>query len=430
MGLMENKKKSLLWLSHFVPYPPKGGAFQRSYNLIKQVSRYYDIYLIAVKHKSSTHPINDDAEAKAALSEFCKDVVIVDLSGNFSGVGLLLQVLKSLFGRRSITVNGFISGYLREQIKRLLSHEKIVLAHIDAISLAPYESILGTIPKVLNHHGAEGLMVRRRIKREKSVVKRLLFRLEAYRLVNDEKRYCGRFDKNLVVSDLDKTLLQSVARNAEYTVIENGVDVGFFNLQKRSATNPSIIFAGRLDQYSNRDGILWFCSEVWPLIQKQAPDCRLMLIGNNPPDELKRLAMANANITVPGFVDDVRDYFKAAMVCITPIRSGGGTRIKVLDALAMGMPIVATSIAAEGLEVTDEENILIADDAEKYAAQIVRLFQNPDLRERLGEQGIKLINEKYSWEIIGDKLKHVYDALLEKKDLPFPAHMSGKRFRQ
>jgi glycosyltransferase involved in cell wall biosynthesis len=212
-----------------------------------------------------------------------------------------------------------------------------------------------------------------------------------------------------VMSDLDGSIMQRVAP-ARYEVVENGVDVDFF-APLPVVDGHSLIFAGRLDQYSNRDAILHFMDAAWPLLTARYPDVTITIVGSNPPERLTAMAAADPRITVTGFVDDVRPYFARAAVAICPIRDGGGTRIKVLDAIAQAKPLVSTSIGCEGIEVTAERDVLIADDPPAFARQIGRLFDDPTLRASLARQARATAVQVYSWDILGAKLAALYDRL-------------------
>ncbi len=191
-------------------------------------------------------------------------------------------------------------------------------------------------------------------------------------------------------------------------MVANGVDIDYFAPVEGSRRPWSIVFAGRLDQYSNRHGMLRFMNEAWPIIKRAHPDAVIDIIGSNPPKEIEALAKVDANVRVHGFVPDVRPFFAAASVAICPIWDGGGTRIKVLDGLAQGMPLVATSIGAEGIDVVPERDLLIADTPEQFAAQISRLFTESKLRQKLETNGRHLAETVYSWDSIAQRLAALY----------------------
>jgi polysaccharide biosynthesis protein PslH len=400
--------KKILWLSHFVPYPPKGGCFQRSYNLIKEISSKNDLYLISLKHKDSTHPDFDINIAKSELEKLCKEVIIIDISSSTSRAALYASAFKSLFTITPLSVNLFKSEKMHEAIRRMVHSTKFQVVHFDTISMAEYIKDIGDVPMVVNHHGVESYMINRRVENEPNFLNKLYLMIEGYKLEKYEKRYCERFDMNLAVSELDKELFKKITGVENMEVVENGVDIDYFSPSDSIKKDKSIIFAGRLDQYSNRESILYFCEKVWPLIKIKHPDVRFTIIGNNPPAKLAEIAGNDKNIELLGYVDDVRPYFANAMISVCPIKDGGGTRIKILDALAMGMPIVSTSIGCEGIDITSGADVLIADTPEKFADKVDWIITDAGKRQSMSYYARKTAEDKYSWKAIGEKLDRLY----------------------
>ena len=399
---------NILWISHFVPYPPKGGCFQRSYNLIKEVSRNNNIYLIALRHKDkTTHPEVETNKAKSELEKLCKKVIILDIS-SFSGLNYYYMALKSIFNINPLTVNLFISKDIGNIIVNLVHDIKIDVAHYDTISLCEYMHHSGSVPKILNHHGVESFMIRRRVNNEPNLMKKLYLLLESYKLRKYEERNCHKFYMNLTVSEEDKLMLTKISPRSRFEVVENGVDVDYFKQKDDHDNTNRLIFAGRMDQYSNVDAIMQFCRNVWPLVKEKFPKMRFSIIGNNPPQKLLDMAKSDERIEVLGYVDDVRPYFAGATISICPIRDGGGTRLKILDAMAMGMPIISTTIGCEGIDVSPGINVFIANTPEEYVQSIGKLINDDMLRKSLSNCARITVEKKYSWNIIGQKLNKYY----------------------
>lgn len=407
------KKPNLMWFSHFIPYPPVGGCFQRSYNLIKEASRNFNIFLVACRHKTTTHPECNLDESKNKLLDICREVSFVDISGRTSGNIPYFLAIINLLRPRSMTLDLFNSAKIKKTLSALIQKQPFDLVHFDTISLAVYHDFFPDIPRVLNHHGPESYMIRRRIANEKNYLYRLFFQYEYMKLKRDEKIYCPRFQLNTVVSAYDKDILGEAIPGVTFKVIENGVDVDFFyHLYDNKKVNRRIIFAGRLDQYSNKDAVLNFCQKYWPLLKSRVENIKFTIIGINPPQELIALARQDSQIELKGFQKDVRPLFATASAHICPIRDGGGTRIKILDALSMGMPIISTEIGCEGIDVTPGKDILIANSPEQFLFQIARVFSDENLRERLSMNARSTAVEKYSWGNIGSKMNQYYNSLV------------------
>jgi len=398
---------NILWLSHFVPYPPVGGCFQRSYSLIKEVARKNNVYLVALKHKESTHPKYEIKKAREELEKFCSKVFITEIS-SFSVLNLYLLAFKSIFSMDPLTVNLFKTDQMHNLVKKLTKDIKFDIAHFDTISLVEYFHDTVDIPKFLCHHNIESFMMKRRIKNEKCLLKKLYLNIESYKLLQYEKKYCHKFLLNIVVSEDDKILLNKISPSSRIEVVENGVDVNYFLPKDNHINTNKLIFAGRLDQYSNRDAILHFCMNVWPLIKERFPEMRFSIIGNNPPPKLLEIAKKDERIEILGYVDDVRPFFAKATISVCPLRDGGGTRLKILDAMAMGMPIISTNIGCEGIDVTTGENVLIANTSEDFVECIEKITINYNLRKNLSIFARRTAENKYSWNIIGEKLSNYF----------------------
>jgi glycosyltransferase involved in cell wall biosynthesis len=402
---------NILWLSHFVPYPPKGGCFQRSYNLLKEVARENDVYLIALKNKASTHPLSEMEMAKTELEKFCRQVHLIDISSRISGVSLYILAMKSLLQERPLSVSLFRFAEMRHCIKQVCGDVRFGVVHYDTISLAEYFHDVGGVPKLLNHHGVESFMIRRRIGTERNPLKKLYFLIESWKLRRYEEEHCVKFQLNIAVSELDMSMLKQIAPSARFEIVENGVDIRYFSARNDYGSKDRLIFAGRLDQYSNRDAILHFCTSVWPLVRDANPGMRLTIIGSGAPPHLTEIAKNDRRIELLGYVDDVRPYFARAMAVVCPIRDGGGTRVKILDAMAMGMPIVSTTIGCEGIDVVPGADLLIADTPSEFVEKIRELCANETLRATLGARARAKAEEIYSWDIIGEKLNASYAGL-------------------
>ncbi len=401
------RRLTVLWLSHFVPYPPKGGAFQRSYNLLRAVGARHELHLIALQHKSGAHPEDERALAATELGRFCRSVEIVDGTAASRGAGLLPRVARMVIGTPlSVSVSNVAA--MRRAIRQQLSKRRFDLVHFDTIGLACYANEIGRMPAVLSHHGAESFMMLRRIRLEKNVVRKLVFLADGRLLRRYEARHLPRFGENLVVSELDRRLLGEIAPTARFSVVPNGVDTAYFHAMPPVASRK-IVFAGRLDQYSNRDAILHFVRSAWPGIRSRFPDATLDILGMNPPQELQKFAATDPAIRIHGFVPDVRPFFEQAALGICPIRDGGGTRIKILDNLAMGKPIVSTTIGIEGIDVEPGRDLLIADTPTDFVEQVSRIFSDAGLRQALAARARQVAEERYSWDGIGARMLEAFE---------------------
>jgi glycosyltransferase involved in cell wall biosynthesis len=402
----------VLWISHNVPYPPKTGVLQRNYNLLREASRHAEIFLVAIL-KEDILPGHYDLEAaRDALGKFCRQIDIIELPVESSRARLYSLAMKSLFTTFPMSVNWVESPKMHDRIRRLSSEHDFDVVHFDTISLAEYRHDVSARATVLNHHNIESHLLRRRMDYERNALKRYYYGIEAKKLEHYEQAVCGQFDTNFTVSSLDGERLLSIAPDANFDVIANGVDIDYFSSVDQEPVPKSVIMVSGMNWFPNRHAVLYMCNEIWPLLTEEVPEITWTVVGASPPQRVKDLATQDKRVTVTGFVDDVRPYMKGAEIYLCPMRDGGGTRVKILDALSMGMPIVATTMACEGISISPEKNVLIANSPEEFVAQIKRIQSDGSLRERLRFEARKFAKTNYAWPVIGAELGRVYNRLL------------------
>ncbi len=391
---------NILFLTTKFPYPPDSGAKIRDFNLIKEVSKEHDISLISF--------IQDEGEKRNLefLRPYCKSIEVVRERGR---INLFAGIFISLFTRKPFTIAKFYSFKMKQKIKAILSSDEFDLIHCSHLHMAQYVENIRGVPKILDEHNIEFFLIKRYLKEQKNLIKKIfVFFLQYLKLAGYESSIAQKFDHCFVVSEIDKKSLESIAPRASLSVISNGVDVGRYNPQESDAQPNSLVFTAVMDWFPNEDAVLYFYDKIWPLIKKEIEDVSLCIVGRNPSSKIVNLSRGEGNITVTGYVEDVRPYIAKSSVYIVPLRIGGGSRLKILEAMAMGKAVVSTSIGCEGLKVSDNENILIADSPEEFSAKIAMLLRNKELRNKLGISARKLVEDNYSWDIIGARLKEVY----------------------
>ena len=391
----------VLWLSQNLPYPPKTGVLQRNYNLIREASAFADVHLVAIV-KRDILPTFDEHVAARELGRLCASVTTVHLPIEDSRAAFLWMVVKSLFTKTPFTANWTASRALEEAIAGAAARGPFDMVFFDTISLAPYRRLVNESPAALNHHNIESHLLERRIPYETSRLRRLYFGLESRKLRHYEAAIAGDFDINLVVSRLDGQRLQAICPAATTAVVANGVDVEYFRRRTplSEVERGHLIMVSGMNWFPNRDAVLLMADSVWPILAKTMPDARLTIVGASPPQPILDLAARDPRVTVTGFVDDVRPYMEKAQVYLCPMRDGGGTRLKILDALAMGVPIVATAMALEGIDVVAERDVLIADGPEEFANQIMRLVGDDRLCDQLRTNGRAFVEQHFAWPVI------------------------------
>jgi glycosyltransferase involved in cell wall biosynthesis len=396
-------------LSHFVPYPPAGGALQRSFHLLKHAAQRNEVHLLAL-HQPRLLPAAELPSSINALSRLCASVQVFPLSAERSKLHRMAAMTHSVVDSSPFDVVWLRSGRMSDSVAAAVLRLRPDLVHVDTIGLWPYadSALRARVPVVLSHHNVESDLARRRADRESTAWRATILRRDADKLVSLERQASPLASVNTVVSHLDGERLQAVAPGAVVEVVDNGVDVDYWAPQPSAETPGSLIFAGTLGWGPNREAVEFLLAEVWPLLAARRADARLTLVGRDPGSTAIAAAAGDPRLVVTGFVPDVRPYLRSASIYVCPIRVGGGTRLKVLDALAMAKPLVATAMAVEGLDIVDGRHYLRAETAEEFVAQVERLERSPDLRATLGENGRRLVVDRYAWSIVGEQLDRAY----------------------
>jgi len=410
-----SSRKKILWLSHLVPYPPKGGVLQRSYNLLKELARYHDVHLLALVQPglagSQGQSLDDFlVEAERHLGEFCGRVKFFHLPHLQKKYWKPREAARALLLNQSYTVSWLRCSEAHLQVSAWHKSERFDVVHCDTISLMPMALQCDGAKIGLNHHNIESHMMFRRASKETNPFARLYFYQEAIKVLACEKRWCPQADINLTCSELDSVRLSEIVGPIKTRVVENGVDLNYFNVDPQvPVVEGSLIFAGGLGWYPNLDAMRHFVSDIWPLIIRESSHCVMNLVGRGRDDQIAASAsLYPGRFVIHGFVDDVRPYLSAASVYVCPIRDGGGTKLKMLDAMAMKRAIVAYPESCEGLGVEHCKQVVIVYTPEEFAKAVVDLLADSQRRHALGLQARQLVEEKYSFESIGRCLAEAY----------------------
>lgn len=397
----------VLWLSHFLPYPPKGGHLQRSFYLLKEASKRHEVHLVTLTRGSTARTPEEIRHAESELSWFCARVSPIPHASDTTPRRVVTAVI-ALLTRRPYDVCWLRSGELGAFLSSLARETPPDLVHVDTVGMWDDAAAFQGAPIVLNHHNIESVMLERRASLEQRAWAAAYLRADAARLATLEGRACGEAATNLVVSELDAERLRAVAGEIRCHVVANGVDTEYFTPARNiERDDRSIVFVGGMHWYPNRQAMRFFIREVWPKLSSDDPPFLLTVGGQDPPQEVVSAA-EDERVTATGFVDDVRPLIDRASIYVCPILDGGGTRLKVLDALAMEKALVATRLAVEGLGLTEGDHYLAAETADEFAAAIRGLAADPARRERLGRSGRVLVEERFAWTRIGDELEAAY----------------------
>jgi polysaccharide biosynthesis protein PslH len=399
---------NVLLLSPWLPWPAYDGARIRILETLRFLSRRHSVTLV-----TSVRRI-EEVEQTSALNCFCENIVTTVLS---DGTGPVLSRLsKGLLSRRPLVQSFYYDVDVARHVRELTSRVAFDIIQVEFPFLTPYLKVVAPdhrAKKILSMHNIESLRFEREIQLSQWGKRRMVLLGDHYFFRAWEKKALREFDGIITVSDLERTWVERHAPRATVQLVPNGVDTAYFSPAPPVASNrnPYIVFTGAMDYPPNVDAACWFCNEILPVLQRKIPSLGFMIVGRNPAPQILELGKRNG-VQVTGTVADIRSYVAGALALVVPLRSGGGTRLKILEALAMERPVISTCVGAEGLEITPGTDILIADDAEQFVTHVESLVKSLEKAKNLGKAGRRLVEEKYDWRVCLSGLERLYGTLL------------------
>ncbi len=399
---------TVLFATTRIPFPPWEGHQIRTYNLLKSVSKIHDVHLLSFVRK------DEDKSHAEHLKKICASVELLEIPAEMNRPLFITLLLKGILLDKPYVVRKYFSPQMLEKLQKDISRMSPDLIHFDMLPLTQYLPFCNGIPIILNEHNVESLLLQRRAGNGHTVFSRIFFSSQAKKLSRFEKWACRSAEQVLACSREDAVTLQEMSGGRPVEVIANGVDIGYFTPREVPEFDRyNIVFVGGMGWFPNRDGMEFFLREVMPLVCKQVPQATCTIVGK--PDGLSVPSRLAGRVRLTGFVEDLRPWVWRAGVYIIPLQVGSGTRLKLLEAMAMAKPIVSTAIGCEGVEVEQNEHLLIADRPEQMADAIVRLMRDPALSEKLGQAALRRAMERYDWKVLGDRLLEVYHTVLQRR---------------
>jgi sugar transferase (PEP-CTERM/EpsH1 system associated) len=408
----------ILLLSPWLPWPPFGGARIRILETLRYLSGRHRVTLLTT--------VRNAAEAKhvAALNGTCDRIITTVLSDQTQGV--LRRLSLGLVCGRPLVQSFHYAPELAQQVHRLTSEDSYDIIHVEFPFLAPYLSAVSPqsrAKKVLSTHNIETIRLGRELQRPSSTARWLAIQWDRFVFKSWEKRALTQFDGITTVCDAERAWIKWHVPSATVEVVPNGVDSRhFYPLPAERENQPMLVFTGLMDYAPNIDAAIWFCKDIFPLLRRRIPELSFKIVGSRPHPTVVELRKIEG-VEVTGEVADIRPYLAEALAVVVPLRSGGGTRLKILEAMAMARPVISTSLGAEGLDVTPELDILIANTPEQFVERILSILASPGGASRLGVAGRQLVVRKYAWPLCLSKLESLYGRLLQNESyrLAMPA---------
>lgn len=399
----------ILFVSPWLP-SVAGGASTRTYHLIRELASHYAISLLCFlqPHEKQMLP---------AIERYCKKVVTIpcpEVTQPGKWRNRMEGWFRLLLERSPDFARTYPTRAMREPIAQLVAESQFDLVQIESLLLAEIKPTLPRLPVILSTQNVEHVVARRKREVAKNVIHQLRDEMAWRKLAGFERFWVPQFAACLAVSEGDRKLLGKMTALSRVHIVQNGVDCAYFapGFSRDLSQQYDLVFVGTMHYQPNVDGILYFCHEIWPLIRQALPDTSLAVVGSRPAPEVLTLREL-PGVTVTGFVDDIRRYFWQARASIVPLRIGGGSRLKILESLAAGVPVVSTTVGAEGLALESGLDYLLGDTPQAFAESTVRLITDDHLRERLVAHGQSAVRARYDWQVIGRQLHTVYEDILE-----------------
>ncbi len=399
----------ILWLKSDLLLPLDKGGRLRTWHLMRHLAKRHDITYLGFSEP------DQPAADVAGMREVCAEVIAIPRRDPPKGSWrFCADVARSLAGPLPYAVGKYRSRAFARRLHDLLAERTFDVIVCDFLFPAISLPRALPCPAVLFTHNVESEIWRRHAGLQTSWPGRLLYRMQYQRMLRYERRTLARFDGVLAVSESDRQTFRRLYPDAvrrPVHVVATGVDTEYFTPAERPSPpdSRSVVFTGSMDWLPNEDAMLFFCRETLPLIRREEPDVTLAIVGRAPTPAVMALAR-QPGVIVTGRVEDVRPYVRDAAVYIVPLRIGGGTRLKIFEAMAMAKAVVSTGVGAEGLPVTPGEHLCLADDPQIFARAVVGLLRNVDRRRHLGEAARRLVLERYDWSAVAGQLE---DALVQ-----------------
>ena len=388
----------ILWLKTELLHPVDKGGRIRTYNMLRELKRDHEITYLALDDGAS------GPNEKKLATEYCHELICVPhrTAPKFSSA-FYRELVANLASPLPYFMKKYESKGMRREIERLLKEQTFDVMVCDFLQPSVNVPAHLDVATVLFQHNVEAMIWKRHYEIQKNPVKRAFLYDQWRKTWRYERSACRKFDLVVAVSAADEKQMREEYGLKRAAAVPTGVDIDYFSPSGAIAPeNHNIVFTGSMDWLPNEDAMQYFIRELLPLVRKEIPDVTLTVVGRNPYASLVELSKSDKSIVVTGRVDDVRPYIEKAAVYVVPIRIGGGTRLKIYEAMSMGKPVVSTTVGAEGLPVTNNEELVLADSASDFAAALIRVFRDREWAAALGERAAKLVREKFGWRGVAE----------------------------
>lgn len=390
----------ILWVNQYFLHPTERGGQIRSLGILRELHKRHEVHYAALDDPDNTMGV-EMAPTFCTKAYRIPHTVIPRGSAPF-----LLEVLRNVLGSSlPLAVSRYASRELANKVKELDSSIAFDCIVCDFVASGVHIPDVGRA--VLFQHNVETTIFERHAEHGRTPLHRWFFGMQARRMHAYEEKICRTSAHVIAVSAIDMQRMQKMFGVTEISDVPTGVDVEYFRPPKDCDRKVEFVFLGSMDWLPNIEGVVWFVKQILPLIRQRKPDCRVTVVGRRPDPRVQALASSDPLIEVTGTVPDVRPFLWNSRVSILPLQVGGGTRLKVYEAMAAGLPVVSTSVGMEGLACRPGRDIVVADTPCDFAERCLCLLDNPSAAERISTSGLGLIERECSWGAVARQFERI-----------------------
>ncbi|MEJ7606468.1 MAG: glycosyltransferase [Bryobacteraceae bacterium] len=392
----------ILWVNNIFLHPTTKGGQIRTLEMIRRLHRRHEVHYVAFENDA-------EPESIARSKEYCSNIYPVSfriapkLSPRFFS-----QVALGFVSPTPIVVERKRSAEMQSIVQNLIDKQRFDSLVCDF--LTPSINLPNLAQWVLFQHNVETMIFRRYAENAPDGLRRWYFKLQAERLFRYERNVCQAVRHVVAVSENDERVFREQFGVERVTSIPTGVDLDYFAPPDKPESRADLVFVGSMDWMPNIDGMSWFVDEILPLIRRRKPDCSVAIVGRTPVPKVQKMAHLDPLITVTGTVPDVRPYMWGSRISIVPLRIGGGTRLKIYEAMAARVPVVSTTVGAEGLETHSGRNIWLADTPQEFAERCVELLNSAGQRKALAGEAWQMVADRYSWDSVTQEFEEILNS--------------------
>lgn len=385
----------ILFFTYRLPYPTLSGGQTRAFNLIKGISKKNEVTLFSfIKKDSELYGVEE-------MRRYCEKVVTFRRRSVFSPRNLLL----SLFSKKPFASSLYFSSDVAKKLKKEIEEGFYDWVHFESYYPAVFLPKIKGVKTLMGNENAEYLVYERFAQSQFFPLNKVIS-LDAQKMKKYEEFLWREASLNTAVSEQDARLVKEVT-GKDCPVIPNGVDTNFFSNIKRRDDGNTLLYVGSFRYIQNQDAIRYLAKRIWPELKQKNPELKIMLVGRDPTAEIKNLK--SSSIEIRSDFEDIRNAYELASVLVVPIRAASGTRLKILEAMASGVPVVSTSLGVEGIGAKNNQEVLIADDPKSFVSATIKILEESRLRAKITTAAKKLVEEKFSWDKIAQNLNYLYE---------------------